>query len=159
MKRTRLMALVMAAVMALAIALPALADEAVPEVTLYLTFSGTTANADNPVLDAIEEATGVRLNVIQAAPGDEETKLNTMIASHELPDLFRVDNISDVQQFIDEGMLMPLDDLLAEYGTHILEEVGDLLPEAPRTRLTETPTSCSAAAPITPPISTCAWTG
>lgn len=30
MKRTRLMALVMAAVMALAIALPALADEAVP---------------------------------------------------------------------------------------------------------------------------------
>ena len=33
MKRTRLMALVMAAVMALAIALPALADEAVPEVT------------------------------------------------------------------------------------------------------------------------------
>lgn len=135
MKRTRLMALVMAAVMALAIALPALADEAVPEVTLYLTFSGTTANADNPVLDAIEEATGVRLNVIQAAPGDEETKLNTMIASRELPDLFRVDNISDMQQFIEEGMVMPLDDLLAEYGPNILAEVGDILPQAPANQI------------------------
>ena len=135
MKRTRLMALVMAAVMALAIALPALADEAVPEVTLYLTFSGTTANADNPVLDAIEEATGVRLNVIQAASGDEETKLNTMIASRELPDLFRVDNISDMQQFIEEGMVMPLDDLLAEYGPNILAEVGDILPQAPANQI------------------------
>ena len=135
MKRTRLMALVMAAVMALAIALPALADEAVPEVTLYLTFSGTTANADNPVLAAIEEATGVRLNVIQAAPGDEETKLNTMIASRELPDLFRVDNISDMQQFIEEGMVMPLDDLLAEYGPNILAEVGDILPQAPANQI------------------------
>ena len=135
MKRTRLMALVMAAVMALAIALPALADEAVPEVTLYLTFSGTTANADNPVLDAIEEATGVRLTVIQAAPGAEETKHNTMIASRELPDLFRVDNISDMQQFIEEGMVMPLDDLLAEYGPNILAEVGDILPQAPANQI------------------------
>ena len=75
MKRTRLMALVMAAVMALAIALPALADEAVPEVTLYLAASsGTTANADNPVLDAIEEATGVRLQTFD--PGGSRRRGN-----------------------------------------------------------------------------------
>ena len=39
MKKTRLTALLMAAVLALAISVPALADEAVPEITMYITLS------------------------------------------------------------------------------------------------------------------------
>ena len=109
--------------------LPATA-ETVPEVTLYITGSGTTAEADNPVLKKIEEDTGIRLRVIQAAPGDEEAKLNAMISSKELPDLFKV-NLGDAEQFIEEGMLLPLEDLLKDYGPDILKEVGDLLPQAP----------------------------
>ena len=135
MKKTRLLALLTVSVIALMSFAPALAEESVPQITVYITFSGTTANAENPVLDAIEKATGVRMKVIQAAPGDEETKLNTMIAARELPDLFRVTKVSDMQQFIDEGMLMPLDDLLEANGPNILKEVGDILPDAPANKI------------------------
>lgn len=134
MKKTRLMAMLLA-VLVLMVSAPAIADEAVPEISLYMTFSGTTANMDNPVLDAIEEATGVRLKMIQVAPGDEMTKLNTMIAARTLPDIFRVTSIADAQQFIAEGMLMPLDDLLAQYAPNIMKEVGELLPSAPANQI------------------------
>lgn len=105
-----------------------------PQITWLIEEAGTTANESNIVLDKIEELTGVRVRAIQAAPGEFDTKLNTLIASKTLPDIMRVD-LATANQLIQEGMVMPMDDLLRQYGQDVLNEIGDILPLAPANQI------------------------
>jgi putative aldouronate transport system substrate-binding protein len=106
------------------------AAEAAPTVTWLQGNAATFAEEDTPVLQAIEKATGVKFTVIQVAPGDYDAKLNTLIASRQLPDLFSV-SISDALQFISEGMLAPLEDHLAQYGPNLQRELGQYIRMSP----------------------------
>lgn len=107
-----------------------LAQAELKEITWLIGNSGTTSKEDNPVLQAIQDAIGVKVNVIQVAPGDLEAKLNTMIASNQLPDLFTV-TASDAVEFIGEGMLLPVGDLVERYGPNIKKELGEYIPLSP----------------------------
>ncbi|MEF2966365.1 extracellular solute-binding protein [Paenibacillus sp. M1] len=78
---------------------------------------------ESPVWKKLMENTGVNidLEVISGAGADE--KRSVMIASGEYPDILdRVD-----ERFIDAGALIPLDDLIEQYGPNIKKAWGDSL--------------------------------
>ncbi|WP_168123704.1 extracellular solute-binding protein [Paenibacillus sp. HB172176] len=59
-------------------------------------------------------ATGVDFQVTMGGDGDDyNTKLNLLASSGELPDVFRVDP-QTLSTFVDQGLVMPLDDLLKD---------------------------------------------
>lgn len=108
----------------------ALADET-PELTIMLS-GDNTPTEDNSVLRAIEEMLGIKLNVIYVPAADYTAKLNTLVASRTLPDVFRIDGTQiAAEDFRDQGMLLKLDDLLPAYGPNIMAEIGDVLNNSP----------------------------
>lgn len=109
-------------------ALGAMAEEEVPEISWLLSV-GNTADENNLVLQEIEKRIGVKINPIQCATGDFDTKLNSLIAARDLPDMFSI-GLTDAKEFIAEGMLLPLDEYLEAYGQNILAKTGDILPTA-----------------------------
>lgn len=91
-------------------------------------FDKNTGDAfDNPVAQAITERTGIKIEV-QQPTGNPEEKLNLMLASGDLPDLVLMDRRSDiVNKYIAAGALIPLNDLIDQYGPDIKEMYGDVL--------------------------------
>ncbi len=89
-------------------------------------------NEGNPVTEYLEELTGVHINFTQLPATDEITKLNTIIASGDLPDAFWiVRSITNAMQleWAEEGIIYPMEDLIAEYMPNfsaILAERDDL---------------------------------
>lgn len=97
--------------------------------TLTLTFfDKNTGDAfDNPVAQAITEKTGIKIEV-QQPTGNPDEKLNLMLASGDLPDIVLMDRRSDiVNKYIAAGALIPLNDLIEQYGPDIQEMYGDTL--------------------------------
>lgn len=99
-------------------------DEELPEITWLRAASSNTPEDNNLVLQEFSARLGIRVNIVMA--NEYDTKLTALIASHDLPDLFSV-SAADGKQLVEEGMILPLDDLLEEYGPHILAEVGERL--------------------------------
>lgn len=54
-----------------------------------------------------------------------ETNLQTMLASGKLPDVVSFTSANQVNMLVDQGALLPLDDLLEQYGQNILKVVGE----------------------------------
>ncbi len=105
------------------------ADEAASGEVITLTFfDKNTGDAfDNPVAQAITEKTGIKIEV-QQPTGNPEEKLNLMLASGDLPDIVLMDRRSDiVNKYIAAGALVPLNDLIDQYGADIQEMYGDIL--------------------------------
>ncbi len=119
----KLVSLLLALCMALSIGMFTASADDVPEITWFLTGVGTTAPDDCIVLQEINSRLGIKITTIQCAPGDDKAKLNSLIAAGTLPDVMET-GLADAQEFIAEGMLTPLEDLLPEYGQAILAEVG-----------------------------------
>jgi len=120
----RYLSLVLALCLALAIfAMPANAEEEI--VISYLCGnSGNTAADDNLVVKEMEKRLGFKINMIQNS--DVDAKLSALIAAQDLPDVFSI-GYSDAVDMIAENMIIPVDDLLEEYGPNILDEIGDTL--------------------------------
>lgn len=91
-------------------------------------FDKNTGDAfDNPVAKAITEKTGVKVEV-QQPTGNPIEKLNLMLASNDLPDVVMLDRGSDIMnKYIASGAVIPLNDLIDQYGPHIKEMYGDTL--------------------------------
>ena len=105
------------------------ADKAASGEVITLTFfDKNTGDAfDNPVAQAITEKTGIKIEV-QQPTGNPEEKLNLMLASGDLPDIVLMDRRSDiVNKYIAAGALVPLNDLIDQYGADIQEMYGDIL--------------------------------
>ncbi|WP_019635310.1 extracellular solute-binding protein [Paenibacillus fonticola] len=97
--------------------------------TIKLTFfdknTGDTFN--NTVAQEITRRTGITIEV-QQPTGNPEEKLNLMLTSNDLPDIVLMDRRSDiVNKYIAAGALVPLDDLIDQYGPNIKEMYGDVL--------------------------------
>lgn len=124
----------LATLVALAMLLAAFPYGAVAEEPIVITrlMSGdNTPTPDNLVLQEIEARTGIRMEVTYVPLGDYATKLNTMIASKTLPDIFRIDDVATAIEFRDSGLLMELDDLLAAHGSNIVAQLGDDISTSP----------------------------
>ncbi len=71
--------------------------------------------------EIIGKKLGLKLIPLWVAFADLPGKLATLIASGETPNIFRVP-LEDFKAFAEGGVLHPLDDLLKEHGTNILNK-------------------------------------
>ena len=134
MKKACSLVLIIAMLVSMLGIVPAVAAAQVPKVTWMLPEQGTTADPGNPVLKALEAAVGIEINPIQVPPGDENAKLNAMIAAKQLPDLFTCE-LKDAAAFIEEGMIIPLDELLDKCGGDIRKEMDGVLGNVPANQI------------------------
>lgn len=98
------------------------------EVITLSFFDKNTGDAfTNPVAEEITKRTGIKIE-IQQPTGDPEEKLNLMLTSGDLPDIILMDRRSSiVSRYISGGALVPLNDLIDQYGPDIKEMYGDVL--------------------------------
>lgn len=110
-------------VMALAMALPVFAAaEAQETVTLRVLMHGINQMSgvqNDSVTKAIEDRLGIVMDVISDSGMDLNMQLNAMIASDDLPDIVVAMTPEQRKLLIDSGVIIPLDDLLAQYGGEI----------------------------------------
>jgi len=96
-------------------------DEKYPiKVSVFTQQARQQPNKDNPVYKYLEE----KLNVTFAwdiLVGEIAQKRGTMIAGGDYPDLIEINET----QFIDAGALIPLEDLVEEYGPNIKEHFAE----------------------------------
>ncbi len=120
----KFMAFLLAALL-LTSSFPAMAEEtAVKELSVFFK---NELSWDTPVAQAITDATGVALKFVSVA-GDATEKLNTMLASNTLPDIIAIDRGAAANdQYIANGAVIPLDDLIEEYAPNIKAQLGDTL--------------------------------
>ncbi len=103
-----------------------------PAKITWMQYGDNTPTEDNAVIRALEEKLDIDLTVIYVPESDYMSKLNTLIAARNLPDIFWMDGKKlDAVEFKDQGMLMKLNSLLESYGPNVLKEVGDALPKTP----------------------------
>lgn len=82
---------------------------------------------DDPVAKAIEEKTGVKIQV-ENPTGDPLEKLNLMLTGQNYPDIVLMDRGNDiVNRYIEAGALLPLNDLIDKYGPDVKEMYGETL--------------------------------
>ena len=97
------------------------------------TFSFTLMSAGNegeirPVEQLIMDATNTDIEIIHVpgVTGDFLTKLNTVLASGNLPDvIYNRYNALSVGEWVKQGALIAVDDLLEEYGQDILAKYNE----------------------------------
>jgi putative aldouronate transport system substrate-binding protein len=80
---------------------------------------------DNPVAQEITEQTGVELDISYPVGGDDLEAVALMIASGDYPDL--IFGKGGVNQLIDAGAVIPLDEMIEERGENIQAMYGDQL--------------------------------
>lgn len=81
---------------------------------------------DNPVAKEITKRTGVSLE-IQQPTGNPAEKLNLMLTSNDLPDIIDIERGDLLDKYIAAGALVPLNDLIDQYGPNIKKMYGDML--------------------------------
>ena len=98
---------------------------------LSLTKNSGSNTFDDPVAKAIEEKTGVKIQV-ENPTGDPLEKLNLMLTGQNYPDIVLMDRGNDiVNRYIEAGALLPLNDLIDEYGPDVKRDVrGNLKQES-----------------------------
>jgi len=87
---------------------------------------GTTSNKqtwDTPITKAITAATGVSLEY-DVIVGDIFQKWDIWRASGDYPDIIRLDALH-LQKYIEDEAVIPLEDLIDQYGPNIKEKFGD----------------------------------
>lgn len=94
--------------------------------TMWVPYSNTIIDTmeDNPVVKLIKEKTGVNLKFIHPASGEEETALQVLLLSKELPDIIRFDYGQNAalsypgggEKGVEEKVLLQLNDLIDQYA-------------------------------------------
>ena len=81
---------------------------------------------DVPPGNSIEKLLGDKINadiefrLVSRAQQDLINNLNMILASQDYPDIIQFEMIAMVNKYVDEGVLLPLDDILKQYGQEIL---------------------------------------
>ena len=81
--------------------------------SIFVRDPGTAASKDNPVIQKIQELTGVTFEY-EYLVGDLDQKLGVMIAGGDYPDV--VFSPEGVPQFVESGAAIPLEDKIPQYG-------------------------------------------
>lgn len=103
------------------------ADDSSEEITITFFDKNTGEDFDDPVAHEIMKRTGVKVE-IQQPTGDPTEKLSLMLASGDLPDVVLMDRTGDIlNKYIAAKALIPLNDLIDEYGPDIKAMYGDVL--------------------------------
>lgn len=100
-------------------------------VSIYMELAALPGE-DDMVLAELEKRTGVDIEMIGVLAGTDEvtTKLSTMLAGGEVPDIMWV-SLSQAQELKDAGMLANVSDVLNAVAPNVIEETGDTLYDVP----------------------------
>ncbi|MDQ0089507.1 multiple sugar transport system substrate-binding protein/putative aldouronate transport system substrate-binding protein [Paenibacillus anaericanus] len=88
------------------------------ELSLFSWMFEGADNQDSVIYQKLQEKLDIRIKPITASWNDWEEKLNVMIASGEMPDVFMsygIDRPVQYRQWIKEGMLLPISDYSDQY--------------------------------------------
>ena len=89
------------------------------EITIMMSSTESGAGGDSEVVKEMirlaEIRSGIKVNVIGAPVASYNEKLNVTLASGNLPDIVFMDD-KNVSSWIDEGALLPIDDLVDKYA-------------------------------------------
>ncbi len=99
------------------------------EITILMS-GDATPNEDNLVLQELEKQTGTNINIIYVNGTDLATKLNTMIAGGDVPDIFW-SGLTDVEDYKKAGMLADMEAVLNAEAPNVMEETKDIIREMP----------------------------
>ncbi|RAV03572.1 extracellular solute-binding protein [Paenibacillus sp. YN15] len=94
-----------------------------PPTVRILMKKATEFPENNPVIQEIRKRTGVNVQVESVVTADYGNRLNTMIVSGNAPDIFEVSKAS-LKEMAENGVIMPLNDLLASNGANLMENKG-----------------------------------
>lgn len=106
-----------------AMALPALAEER-PTLTMILPNDNSVPET-NEVLTELSNRIGADITISLVTTEDYDARLNTLIASNTLPDIYAVNDTAILLDLRDAGMLLDMTPYLDEYGPDIVEYLGD----------------------------------
>lgn len=82
---------------------------------------------DDAIAKTIMKKTGVKIQ-IENPTGDPLEKLNLMLTGQNYPDIVLMDRGNEiVNRYIEAGALIPLNDLIEQYGPNIQEMYGEIL--------------------------------
>lgn len=105
-----------------------LVDEPLTLTAFHAKVGHVTDPDTNGMIQAYEEKTGIHIDWIESS--DYTTDLNLMIAGGESADLYLIPlSTAQIQTMTDAGMLLPLNDLVDQYGYYtkqVLEEKPEL---------------------------------
>jgi len=137
MKKILSILLILALLLSTGITAALAAEEEKPTLTFWTSlasdFASVMSDLDgNLFMQELQARTGVDLVFQHPAVGQEKEQFNLMIASRELPDIIEYNwsgYQGGIQKAIDDGIILPLNDLIAEHApnyTKFLEENPDL---------------------------------
>lgn len=126
MKRTLSLALVLTLFLSLFCGIKDVLAETEPPIELHFITRGVSSSGseDNLVKQKIEEKFNVKINWEVLPSTDYKSVSQTILASAEYPDLmeYTFSDMTELQGFIDDGILMPLNGLLENYGQNVLKD-------------------------------------
>ncbi|MEZ3508011.1 MAG: extracellular solute-binding protein [Lachnospiraceae bacterium] len=94
---------------------PAAGDGEVIEVTCVLQLNPEISLENNPVLQKIEEETGVRL-IVEAPPSNSfSDRVKILVGTGDMPDFFAFGADVFATQWAEEGLLLDVTDLIGDY--------------------------------------------
>lgn len=96
------------------------------EITIML-HGDNTPDYDNLVIRELEKQTNTKINIIYLPSDDYYTKLSTMIAAGTVPDIFWCNNLSDVEDYKNNGILANVEELLKEKAPNVMEDTKDII--------------------------------
>lgn len=86
-----------------------------------------TPDERNIVIEELEKQTGTKINMVYVPQGDYDTKLNTMIAADNAPDIFWCKDLSSAEDYKAAGIIANVEDVLKEFAPNVMEETKDVL--------------------------------
>lgn len=101
-------------------------DDNEAEITIMMP-GGNTPDEDNIVLQELEKQTGTKINMIYVPHADYTTKLNTMIAADNIPDIFSVSNLSDIEAYKSSGLIADVEDVMNAAAPNVIEATKDII--------------------------------
>lgn len=98
--------------------------ETVPlHVAAFVASSEPDGRRTDPVSKYIEEKLNIELHLSTAGDGEWGTKLNALIASNDLPDIFLLSDVSkQLPMLIKSKQILALDDYLKDYAPNLMED-------------------------------------
>ena len=136
-KLSPILALIMALVLTLGCVQAVATPEELPEVDLIYWCGCNPDQKDaelvlGEVKRVAKEALNVNLNMVIVATSEFKEKFNKAMAAQERIDLTWTGYIQPIQELVNLGALMPLDDLMEKYGQDLIASLGPDLLDAHR---------------------------
>lgn len=98
-------------------------EETLPPITYSFGTDDNKISWDTPITKKVTEKTGVSLDY-DVIVGDLFQKWDIWLASGDYPDILRLDT-KHLQKYVEAEAVIPLEDLIDQYGPNIKEKFGD----------------------------------